>query len=122
MVPAGLLLIGSEFFRSHDPLRDAARGSAAGVVAMVPEVLVLLTSLACAAGALVLGRVRPEQKLVANIERVAGLFVTKTVYAALIAVAAGPGPRRLCLRSAGRCRRAHPVAPLARTRAAGQVT
>jgi hypothetical protein len=26
------------------------------------------------------------------------------------------------LRSAGRCRRAHPVAPLARTRAAGQVT
>jgi cation-transporting ATPase E len=56
MVPAGLLLILSEFFRSHDPLRDAARGSAAGVVAMVPEGLVLLTSLAFAAGALRLAR------------------------------------------------------------------
>ena len=44
MVPAGLLLIASEFFRSHDPLRDAARGSAAGLVAMVPEGRVLLTS------------------------------------------------------------------------------
>jgi cation-transporting ATPase E len=44
MVPAGLLLIASEFLRSHDSLRDAARGSAAGVVAMIPEGLVLLTS------------------------------------------------------------------------------
>ena len=56
MVPAGLLLIASEFLRSHDSLRDAARGSAAGVVAMVPEGLVLLTSLAFAAGALRLAR------------------------------------------------------------------
>ena len=37
MVPAGLLLIGSEFLRSHDTLRDAARGSAAEVAAVVRE-------------------------------------------------------------------------------------
>src|SRR5215469_7051826 len=71
MIPAGLLLIGSEFFRSHDPLRDAARGSAAGVVAMVPEGLVLLTSLAFAAGALRLARRRVLVQELAAIEGLA---------------------------------------------------
>ena len=70
MIPAGLLLIASEFFRSHDPLRDAARGSAAGVVAMVPEGLVLLTSLAFAAGALRLAR---RQVLVQELAAIEGL-------------------------------------------------
>jgi hypothetical protein len=36
MIPAGILLIASEFFRSHQPLAEAIRGSAAGVSAMVP--------------------------------------------------------------------------------------
>ena len=56
--------------------------------------------------------------------RVAGLFVTKTVYAALIAVAAGTAgitypffPRHLTIVSTLTI-----GAPLARTRAAGQVT
>ena len=71
MVPAGLLLIGSEFLRSHDNLRDAARGSAAGVVAMVPEGLVLLTSLAFAAGALRLARRRVLVQELAAIEGLA---------------------------------------------------
>jgi len=71
MVPAGLLLILSEFFRSHDPFRDAARGSAAGVVAMVPEGLVLLTSLAFAAGALRLARRRVLVQELAAIEGLA---------------------------------------------------
>ena len=71
MIPAGLLLIGSEFLRSHDPLRDAARGSAAGVVAMVPEGLVLLTSLAFAAGALRLARHRVLVQELAAIEGLA---------------------------------------------------
>ena len=70
MVPAGLLLIGSEFLRSHDTLRDAARGSAAGVVAMVPEGLVLLTSLAFA-GALRLARRRVLVQELAAIEGLA---------------------------------------------------
>ncbi|HEV2255238.1 MAG TPA: hypothetical protein VGS06_18815 [Streptosporangiaceae bacterium] len=56
MIPAGLPVVLSEFFRSHDPLSDAARGSAAALVAMVPEGLVLLTSLAFTAGALRLAR------------------------------------------------------------------
>jgi cation-transporting ATPase E len=71
MIPAGLLLILSEFFRSHDPLRDAARGSAAGLVAMVPEGLVLLTSLAFAAGALRLARRRVLVQELAAIEGLA---------------------------------------------------
>ena len=71
MVPAGLLLIASEFLRSHDSLRDAARGSAAGVVAMVPEGLVLLTSLAFAAGALRLARRRVLVQELAAIEGLA---------------------------------------------------
>jgi cation-transporting P-type ATPase E len=71
IIPAGLLLIASEFLRSHDPLRDAARGSAAGVVAMVPEGLVLLTSLAFAAGALRLARRRVLVQELAAIEGLA---------------------------------------------------
>jgi cation-transporting ATPase E len=71
MVPAGLLLIASEFLRSHDSLRDAARGSAAGVVGMVPEGLVLLTSLAFAAGALRLARRRVLVQELAAIEGLA---------------------------------------------------
>ena len=58
MIPAGMLLVISEFFRSHRPLAEAVRGSAAGVSAMVPEGLVLLTSFAFAAGALRLARRR----------------------------------------------------------------
>lgn len=37
MVPAGLLLIVSQFFRSHEPLGDTVRGSVGGVAAMVPR-------------------------------------------------------------------------------------
>jgi len=71
MIPAGLLLIASQFFRSHEPLREAARGSAAGVVAMVPEGLVLLTSIAFAAGALRLARRRALVQELAAIEGLA---------------------------------------------------
>jgi cation-transporting P-type ATPase E len=71
MIPAGILLILSEFFRSHEPFRDAARGSAAGVVAMVPEGLVLLTSLAFAAGAMRLARRRVLVQELAAIEGLA---------------------------------------------------
>ena len=81
MIPAALLLVLSEFFRSHDPLRDAARGSAAGVVAMVPEGLVLLTSLAFTMGALRLARRRVLVQELAAIEglaRVDVLCVDKT--------------------------------------------
>ena len=70
MIPAGALLIISEFFRVHEPLADAVRGSAAGVSGMVPEGLVLLTSLAFAAGALRLAR---RNVLVSELAAIEGL-------------------------------------------------
>ncbi|HEX8006733.1 MAG TPA: HAD-IC family P-type ATPase, partial [Trebonia sp.] len=70
MVPAGLLLVISEFFRSHQPFDEAVRGSAAGVSAMVPEGLVLLTSVAFAAGALRLAR---RKVLVSELAAIEGL-------------------------------------------------
>jgi cation-transporting ATPase E len=70
MIPAGLLLIVSEFFRSHQPFEEAVRGSAAGVSSMVPEGLVLLTSVAFAAGALRLAR---RRVLVCELAAIEGL-------------------------------------------------
>ena len=81
MIPAGALLLFSEFFRSHDSFEDAVRGSAAGLVAMVPEGLVLLTSLAFAMGAMRRARRRVLVKELAAIEglaRVDVLCVDKT--------------------------------------------
>ena len=81
MIPAGALLLISEFFRSHDTFDDAVRGSAAGLVAMVPEGLVLLTSLAFAMGATRLARRRVLVQELAAIEglaRVDVLCVDKT--------------------------------------------
>jgi cation-transporting ATPase E len=70
MIPAGLLLVVSEFFRSHQPFDEAVRGSAAGVSSMVPEGLVLLTSVAFAAGALRLAR---RRVLVCELAAIEGL-------------------------------------------------
>jgi cation-transporting ATPase E len=81
MVPAAALLIVSQFFRSHDPFVDAVRGAVAGVVAMVPEGLVLLTSLAFTMGAMRLARRRVLVQELAAIEglaRVDVLCVDKT--------------------------------------------
>jgi len=81
MIPAGALLLFSEFFRSHDPFEDAVRGSAVGLVAMVPEGLVLLTSLAFAMGAIRLARRRVLVQELAAIEglaRVDVLCIDKT--------------------------------------------
>jgi cation-transporting ATPase E len=81
MIPAGVLLLTSEFFRSHDTFEDSVLGSAAGLVAMVPEGLVLLTSLAFAVGAMRLARRRVLVQELAAIEglaRVDTLCVDKT--------------------------------------------
>jgi cation-transporting P-type ATPase E len=81
MIPAGILLLTSEFFRSHDTFEDAVRGSAAGLVAMVPEGLVLLTSLAFAMGAVRLARRRvliQELAAIEGLARVDVLCVDKT--------------------------------------------
>ena len=81
MIPAGLLVVFGQFFRSHDPLEEAVRGSAAALVAMVPEGLVLLTSLAFTAGALRLARRRvlvQELAAVEGLARVDVLCIDKT--------------------------------------------
>ena len=81
MIPAGLLVVVSEFVRSHQPIAEAVRGSAAGVVGMVPEGLVLLTSIAFAAGALRLARRRvlvSELAAIEGLARVDVLCIDKT--------------------------------------------
>jgi cation-transporting ATPase E len=81
MVPAGILLIISQLFRSNETLPDALRGSVGGVSAMVPEGLVLLTSIAFAVGAMRLARRRVLVQELAAIEglaRVDVLCIDKT--------------------------------------------
>jgi cation-transporting ATPase E len=78
MIPAGILLVISEFYRSGQPFAEAVRGSAAGVTGMVPEGLVLLTSIAFAAGALRLARRRVLVSELAAIEGLARVDVLCT--------------------------------------------
>ena len=56
MVPIGALLAASQFLRTDDGWRTSLIGTVAGLVGMVPEGLVLLTSVAFAAGVIRLAR------------------------------------------------------------------
>ncbi len=81
MVPAGVALVLTQLFRSHQTVPDALRGSVAGVAAMVPEGLVLLTSIAFAVGALRLARhhvLVQELPAVEGLARVDVLCIDKT--------------------------------------------
>jgi cation-transporting P-type ATPase E len=55
MLPTAALLLYSQV-RAHNGIHEAIRGTVAGVVAMIPEGLVLLTSVAFAVGVVRLGR------------------------------------------------------------------
>ena len=70
MVPAAVLLVTAQVIRSGSPIDSALRGSVAGVGAMIPEGLVLLTSIAFALGAIRLAR---RQVLVQTLAAVEGL-------------------------------------------------
>jgi cation-transporting ATPase E len=70
MIPVGVALVLSQLLRSHQGLADAVRGSVAGVAAMVPEGLVLLTSVAFAVGAV---RLAGRRVLVQELAAVEGL-------------------------------------------------
>ena len=70
MVPSGIALVITQLMRSHQSLHDALRSSVAGVSAMVPEGLVLLTSIAFAVGAL---RLAQRHVLVQELAAVEGL-------------------------------------------------
>ena len=81
MVPSGIALVLTQLLRSHQTSGDAMRGSVAGVAAMVPEGLVLLTSIAFAVGALRLARHRvlvQELAAVEGLARVDVLCIDKT--------------------------------------------
>jgi cation-transporting P-type ATPase E len=58
LLPVGTLLLLSQLFRAKLPLDEALRGTIAGVVTMVPEGLVLLTSIAMAVSVIALARKR----------------------------------------------------------------
>lgn len=58
LLPVGILLLASQLFRAKLPLDEAIRGTIAGVVTMVPEGLVLLTSIAMAVSVIALARKR----------------------------------------------------------------
>lgn len=81
MVPTGIALFATQLLRSHQSSADALRGSVAGVAAMVPEGLVLLTSMAFGVGALRLARRRvlvQELAAVEGLARVDVLCIDKT--------------------------------------------
>ena len=81
MVPLGALLVTSQVVRSGQALNGAVRGSVAGIGAMVPEGLVLLTTVAFAVGAVRLAQRRVLVQELAAIEglaRVDTLCIDKT--------------------------------------------
>ncbi len=80
LVPVAVLLAWSQF-RSNRAIADAARGSVAGTVTMVPEGLVLLTSIAFALGAMRLARAKVvlrELPALEGLARVDVLCIDKT--------------------------------------------
>jgi cation-transporting ATPase E len=80
MAPTAVLLLISQL-SSHEDWQEAAAGTVAGVVAMVPEGLVLLTSVAFAAGVVRLGRRQAlvqELPAVETLARVDVLCLDKT--------------------------------------------
>ena len=58
LLPVGIALLLSQLFRAKLPLDESIRGTIAGVVTMVPEGLVLLTSIAMAVAVIDLARKR----------------------------------------------------------------
>lgn len=79
--PAAALLGARLLFSAHDRWQDALRGTVAAAVAMVPDGLVLLTSLSFIAGVLALARRRALAKELASVEllaRVDTLCLDKT--------------------------------------------
>ncbi len=70
MIPAGVLIIYNQLFSSGQALRPALNGMVAALVPMVPEGLVLMTSIAFAVGVIRLGQ---RQCLVQELPAIEGL-------------------------------------------------
>jgi cation-transporting ATPase E len=81
LLPVGGLLLWSQLVEADLPWRDALRGTIAGVVTMVPEGLVLLTSIAMAVSVVRLARMKvlvQELPAVETLARVDVICVDKT--------------------------------------------
>ncbi|AVT36210.1 HAD-IC family P-type ATPase [Plantactinospora sp. BB1] len=81
IVPTGLALIVSQYLVNSDDLPEAVRRMVAGLVPMVPEGLVLLTSVAFAVGVIRLGRRRclvQELPAIEGLARVSVVCLDKT--------------------------------------------
>ncbi|MFT4125985.1 MAG: HAD-IC family P-type ATPase [Gordonia sp. (in: high G+C Gram-positive bacteria)] len=78
LIPAGLLTIVNQLFISQNGLRQALLGMVAALVPMVPEGLVLMTSIAFAVGVVRLGR---RQCLVNELPAIEGLARVNVVCA-----------------------------------------
>ncbi|MCJ0905263.1 HAD-IC family P-type ATPase [Rhodococcus sp. ARC_M6] len=70
MIPAGALIIYNQLFSSGESIRPALNGMVAALVPMVPEGLVLMTSIAFAVGVIRLGK---RQCLVQELPAIEGL-------------------------------------------------
>ncbi|MDW5325632.1 cation-translocating P-type ATPase [Plantactinospora sp. KLBMP9567] len=81
IIPTGLALIVSQYLVNSDNLPEAVRRMVAGLVPMVPEGLVLLTSVAFAVGVIRLGRRRclvQELPAIEGLARVSAVCLDKT--------------------------------------------
>jgi cation-transporting ATPase E len=94
LVPAAIVLTVSQFLVQHR-FADAIAGTAAGLVTMVPEGLVLLTSVAFAVGALRLGR---RNCLVQELSALEGLARVDTVCVDKTGTLTEPGMRLASMR------------------------
>lgn len=81
IIPIGILLFCSEVFRSSIPFTHAVTGTAGALVGMIPEGLILLTSIAFAVGVINLGRKNTlvqTMPCIENLARVDVLCLDKT--------------------------------------------
>lgn len=100
IVPAGIPLLATQF-AAADNASDAVTGAVAGVVTMVPEGLVPMTSIAFAVGVVRVGRRRCLVQELPAIESLASL--TKTVYAIILVVLVGLANVRFAVPAAIAC-------------------
>ncbi|MGA0209202.1 MAG: HAD-IC family P-type ATPase [Candidatus Nanopelagicales bacterium] len=88
LVPVGILLLTSQLIRAELPVNEAIRGTIAGVVTMVPEGLVLLTSIAMAVSVI---RLASRRVLVQDLPAVEVLARVDTVCADKTGTLTEPG-------------------------------
>ncbi len=88
LVPVGILLLTSQLLRAQLPINEAIRGTIAGVVTMVPEGLVLLTSIAMAVSVI---RLAQRRVLVQDLPAVEVLARVDTVCADKTGTLTEPG-------------------------------